>query len=49
MHIGLGLCFQNLDRQITDAAVYRHELDQDEHHQNDDHDPFENAFHGGQA
>ena len=26
MHIGLGLGFQNLDRKITDAQVYRHEL-----------------------
>lgn len=27
MHVGLGLCFQNLDRTMSDADVYRLELD----------------------
>lgn len=26
MHVGLGLSFQNLDKTMTDAEVYRHEL-----------------------
>ena len=26
MHVGLGLCFQNLDRKMSDADVYKLEL-----------------------